>query len=288
MPDLMRRDLLGGLAFISAGAVLAGNAMAQVSAPDPAAKYAKDKVRIYGRARGAPKGQMGMQWYTGKLWGKRVLDAAVQLFTVHGFSFNRMELNADGSLLQSMIEVGFWCEPGTFKPADDWINPINSLPCKPVHYKSSQKFIFAPDGTAIRPADTPPVQMFRGYITDPVVQGDTLWIAEDLIVKAALPEPATPPADPLTVRVPVQTSTSLVTYTLKVKDVETPDSQWLPSTMNYQTMGGWYPWMRMGHEMGNIMFQLTGKKLRRRDEMPLPLQALINERHPGWLDNPGI
>ncbi len=283
MTNLMRRDILGGTAALAAGAVLPNQAMA--AEPN---SYIKDKVRIYGRARGAPKGQMGFQWYTGKLWGKRTLDAAVQFFTVHGFSFNRIELNADGTLSQSMVEVGFWCEPGTFKPADEWVNPINGLACKPQHYKSPQKFVFDAQGNAMRPAGAPPVEMFRGTITDPVVQGDTMWIGEELIVKAAIPAPATPPADPLTVRVPVQTSTSLVMYTLNMKDVATPDSQWMPATMNYQTNGGWYPWMRMGQEMGGIMFQLTGKKLKRKDEMPLALQVLINERHPGWLDNPGV
>lgn len=288
MTEILRRTLLQGITGSGAATLLPSTAQAAISAQDQAAKYVKDKVRIYGRARGAPKGQMGMQWYTGRMWGKRTLDAAVQFFTVHGFSFNRMELNPDGTLSQNMIEVGFWCEPGTFKPADDWINPINGLPCKPQHYKSPQKFTFSADGMAIRPANAPPIEYFQGKITDPVVQGDTMWLGEDLIVKAATPPPAAPPTDPLTARIPVQTSTSLVTYTIKLKDLETPDSQWLPATMNYQTMGNWYPWMRMGHEPGNLMFQLTGLKLKRKDDMPLPLQVLINERHPGWLENPGV
>ncbi|MDX2144166.1 MAG: DUF1838 family protein [Rhodospirillaceae bacterium] len=276
-----RRDILMLGAAAAGAALLPSSANAQD-------KFIKDKVRIYGRARGAPKGQIGMQWYTGKLWAKRTYDSAVQLFTVHGFSFNRMELNGDGSLLQNMIEVGFWCDPGTFKPADAWTNPINGLPCKPAHYKSSQKFTFDAQGNALRPADAPPVEYFKGIITDPVVQGDTLWIGEELIVKAAIPPPKTQPEDPLTQRVPIQTNTSLVMYTMKVKDVETPDSTWLPSTMNYQTMGPWYPWMRLGYEPGQLMFQLTGKKLKRMDEMPLALMNLINERHPGFLDNPGL
>jgi hypothetical protein len=285
MTSLIRRDVLSGFAGLSIATALPSAASA---AAVNANKYVKDKVRIYGRARGAPKGQLGLQWYTGRMWGKRTLDAAVQLFTVHGFSFNRMELNADGSLLQSMIEVGFWCQPGTFKPADEWVNPLNGLPCKPQHYKSSQKFVFGADGNAIRPADGPPVEYFRGVVTDPVVQGDTMWIGEELIVKARVPAPATPPEDPLAVRLPVQANTSLLNYTLRVKDVETPDSAWLPAAMNYQTLGGWYPWMRLGQESGNLMFQLTGTKLRRKDDMPLELQVLINERHPGWLDNPGV
>lgn len=282
MTDVHRRTLLAGLSSIAAVPTFIGTA----AAAEP--NYTKDKLRIYGRARGAPKGQAGIWWYTGKLWGKRNADAAVEFFRVDGLSYNRMVMNDDGTLTQKMIEVGFWNDPVTGKPADEWINPLNGLTCAPKHYKSSQDFLFAADSNVQRAPDAPPVQMFKGYIPDPVVQGDTLWISEDLIVKAAPPPPKTPLTDPLMDVGPVVTATSLVTYMVKTKDVDAPESQWMPATMSFQTMGGWYPWMRMGQEAGGIMFQLMGKKLRRADEMPLALQTLINERHPGFLDNPGV
>ncbi|MBL8630543.1 MAG: DUF1838 family protein [Rhodospirillaceae bacterium] len=278
MLELARRSLMAGLAAASVIPV----ANAQDS------KFAKDKLRVYARVRGAPKGQAAMWWYTGKLWGKRNLDAAVQFFRVDGFSFNRMEMQPDGTLIQKMVEVGFWNDPTTGKPADDWTNPITGLPCRPKHYKSSQAFTFTSDGQSHRHADAAPTQAFNGVITDPIVSGDTLWIGEDLILKATPPQPQTPIADPLMNVGPVVTATSLVNYTAKTKDLEAPDAQWVPATMNFQTMGSWYPWMRMGNEPGNIMFQLVGRKLRRSDEMPLALQALINERHPGFLENPGV
>lgn len=283
MTVLLRRDILGGLGSVAANSILPASGMAADSD-----KYIKDKVRTYGRARGATVGQPGLWWYTGKLWGNRTLDAAVQLFTVHGFSFNRMQLNADGTLLQNMVEVGFWCEPGSFKPADDWVNPINGLGCKPQHINALQKLKFSADGDIMRGSDAPPVELYKGKITDPVVQGDTMWIGEELIIKASVPTPAPPPADPLMQRIPVVTATSLVNYTLNLVDIATPDSQWVPATMSFQSMSGWYSWMRMGMEMGGIMFQLTGKKLRHKGEMPLALQDLINARHPGWLNNPGV
>jgi hypothetical protein len=275
MFDVTRRSVLAGVATASfVRPALAGN------------KYTQDKLGVYSRVRGAPRGQPGIWWYTGKLWGKRNLDSAVQFFRVDGLSFNRMEMKDDGTLSQKMVEVGFWNDPITGKPADEWINPINGLPCKPKHYKSSQAFTFTPDGHAKRSSESPNIQFFKGTIGEPVISGDTLWIAEELLLKAT-PPPAQGD-DPLMNVGPVITSTSLVTYTSKAKDLETPETQWVASTMNYQTMGSWYPWMRMGNEPGNLMFQLVGRKLRRSDEMPLALQALINERHPGFLENPGV
>ncbi len=269
-------------------AALAGVAAASLIKPAAAQgnKLNKDRLWVYSRVRGAPRGQPGIWWYTGKLWAKRNLDTAVQFFRVDGLSFNRMEMKDDGTLSQKMVEVGFWNDPVTGKPADEWINPINGLPCKPKHYKSSQTFTFTPDGAAKRASESPSIQFFKGMIEEPVISGDTLWIAEDLLLKATPPPAAV--EDPLMNVGPVVTSTSLVTYTSKVKDLESPETQWVAATMNYQTMGNWYPWMRMGNEPGNIMFQLIGRKLRRSDEMPLELQALINERHPGFLENPGV
>jgi hypothetical protein len=230
---------------------------------------------------------MAMHWYSGRYWGKRAMQAAIQFFRVDGFSFNKMVLHKDGSLSQDMVEVGFWLDPVGGFPLDEWTNPYNGLSCRPQHYKSSQSLKFLPDGQGARNGELPAGMKFSGKITDPIVQGDTVWIGEDLIVESIRP-PAKTDADPSTILPPIMTATSLVTYTMRLADVRKSDSTWLPSTMNYQTMGNWYPWMRMGYETGQCMFQLTGKKLRSLDEIPASLRALIDQRHPGFLQNPGI
>lgn len=202
-----------------------------------------------------------------------------------------MVLREDGSLAQDMVEVGFWLDPGTGLLLDDWTNPYNGLTCRPQHYKSSQSLVFDADGRAQRTGEIPPGMKFAGKITDPVVQGDTVWVGEDLIVEAIRPSQQpdiTKPVDPSTILPPIMTATSLVTYTMRLADVQKSDSVWLPATMNYQTMGNWYPWMRMGYETGQCMFQLTGKKLRSTDEIPETLRDLIDQRHPGFLKDPGI
>jgi hypothetical protein len=58
--------------------------------------------------------------------------------------------------------------------------------------------------------------------------------------------------------------------------------------MAFQSASNWYPWMRMGQELGQTMFQLTGRKVRSMEEVPPGLVRLIDERHPGWLKDPGV
>ncbi len=274
---LNRRTLFG-----FTGAALAG----ATSPAWAASKPLPDKVSLYARARGAALGARGMHWYTGTFWGKRTLDAAVALFKVNGFSFNKIETQPDGSLVQNMVEVGFWCDPVTNEPVDKWINPMNGLPCTPRHYKTPQTVRFDAKGRALRPPKAPESMQYDAWITDPVESGDTVWIGETIIVKSITP-PGTS-ADPLENRVPINTMTSLVNYTLRRTDIDAPASAFLPATMNFQSASTWYPWMRMGQELGQTMFQLTGRKVRNMEEVPPGLIRLIDERHPGWLKDPGV
>ena len=280
---ITRRSTMMGAALIGGGTGPIHSAHADSALPD--------KVRLYARARSAPAGQLGMTWYSGRYWGKRALQAAQMFFRVDGFSFGRMTFADDGTLTQDMVEVGFWLDPETGAPADKWTNPYNGLACEPQHYKSSQSIKFDRDGNVVR-EDLPPGMKYIGRITDPIVNGDHAWIGEDLIVEAIRPRPQVnadgTPIDPSMILPPIMTATSLVTYTMRVVDLATPDSEWLPTTMNYQTMGNWYPWMRMGYETGQCMFQLQGKKLRSLDEIPPSLRKLIDERRPGFLENPEV
>ncbi|MCB2106874.1 MAG: DUF1838 family protein [Rhodobacteraceae bacterium] len=275
-------------------AMLSGAAVVGTAGLDNGALAATplpEKVKLYARARGAPNGQLGMSWYSGRFWGKRAQQAAKLFFRVDGFSFGRMSFGDDGSLTQNMVEVGFWLDPQTGEPADDWINPYNGLACKPQHYKSSQSLTFDRNGNATR-ENPPPGMQFRGQITEPVVNGDYVWIGEDLIVETVRPRRDTnadgSAIDPSTILPPIMTATSLVTFTVRLADVAAPDSEWLPSTMNFQTMGNWYPWMRMGYETGQCMFQLQGRKVRGLEEIPPRLRKLIDERRPGFLENPEV
>ncbi len=236
---------------------------------------------LFVRLRGGARGRPGLWWFAGMLWGKRTLDSAKVLFAVEGCSFNTLVLEADGSVRMNMIEAGFWLDPVTKQPADDWLNPMNGLKCAPVHFMGPQALSFDPLGRAQRPQAAPPGTDFDGHITEPVMSGDLVWVGESLIVKgAARPNSGT---DPLQSGLPVFTATSLDTYQATRKDLSTRAELWTAASRSYQTLGSWYPWMRMGHESGGISFQMIGRKLRNVDELPMTLRRLVDERLPGWL-----
>ena len=266
---------------ISAGAALVPAAVAApatMAAPLPSLP---SRNALFVRLRGAPRGQPGLWWFTGMLWGKRSLDAAQPLFAVEGCSFNRLVLNADDSVEMNMVEAGFWLDPVTRRPADSWTNPMNGLACAPVHFAAPQSLRFDAEGHGQPANPVPPGTSFSGRITDTVTSGDLVWVGETLIVKG----PARPlqGTDPLESGLPVFTATSLDTYHGRRQDLDANPDRWVPASRSYQTLGSWYPWMRMGHESGGISFQMVGRKLRTLDELPAGLRALLDARQPGWL-----
>ena len=284
MSNETRRSVLQIAAALTAGSATSSDA-ASMSRSGLAPASLPGRNDLFVRLRGAPRGQPGIWWFSGSLWGKRTLDAARLLFTVEGCSFNRLVLSPDGSVEMNMIEAGFWLDPLTRQPADAWTNPMNGLPCAPVHFMAPQSLRFDPAGVATPGNPVPPGTRFDGHITEPVTSGNLVWVGETLIVSG----PARPPAgsDPLQSGLPVFTATSLDTYHASRADLGAGPDRWTPASRSYQTLGSWYPWMRMGHESGGISFQMIGRKLRTPDELPAALRRLLDERQPGWIEKHG-
>ncbi len=242
-----------------------------------------NKNKLYVQLRGNLDGTDGLWAYSGAYWGKPQGEIARQLFKVDGLSFNAMTLRADGGVEQKMIECGFWQDPKTGALADNWVNPMNGLACEPKHFKSSQTLSFDANGQWEPPKDSQgPYPYVEGVITDPVIDGPVIWSQERLITKFNRPDPA-PDADPLSYGGPVATGTSLVTYSADVDDL---DRSFVPTTMHYQSMSGWYPWMRMGQRAGVCSFELFGRKLASTTEVPARVKAFLDDRRPGFLEAP--
>jgi len=269
---LTRRAALAGLAATTSLSLTPAMAQSQI-----------DKNKLYVQLRGNLDGSDGLWSYSGAYWGKPHGEIARQLFRVDGLSYNSVTLREDGGVDQKMIECGFWQHPGTSELADAWTNPMNGLECEPKHFKSSQTLSFDKHGNWELPEDRrAAVRHVEGTIVEPITNGPIIWSQERLITKVGRPEAETG-SDPLAYGGPVRTSTSLVTYEADIADL---DKDFVPSTMHYQSMSGWYPWMRMGQRAGVCSFELAGRKLPSTSEVPDRILAFLNDRRPGFIDDP--
>ncbi len=266
--------------------MLAGSAALLTSLALGADKVAADghinKNELYAKLRGDPKNVDGLWAYSGAYWGKPQGEIAQQLFRVDGYSVNKITMRPDGGIDQHMIECGFWQDPETGELADQWVNPMNGLPCEPRHFRSSQVLSFDANGQVELPADMDPSAHMEAAITEPVVIGPVIWSQERLLTRFVRPVPEEI-EDPLTYGGPVRTGTSLASFQANIADL---DRDFVPSTLHYQSMGGFYPWMRMGQRAGTCGFELLGYKLQSPDEIPDRVRGFLEDRQPGFIEDP--
>jgi len=225
----------------------------------------------------------GIWSYTGSYWGKPDKEIARELFHVDGLSFNSLKLLKDGTIVQKMVECGFWKKPEDGSIADTWTNPLNNLECIPQHFKSSQNITFSPNGRMKKPENLGNNYIhLEGQIREPIKKGSSIWSQERLIVKSIRPEPKEN-SDPLTYNGPIRTGTSLATYRANINDLS---KEFVPSTMHFQSISGWYPWMRMGQRSGVCSFELIGRKIKNISEISNSLKKFLENRRPGFIENP--
>ncbi|MBL8628453.1 MAG: DUF1838 family protein, partial [Rhodospirillaceae bacterium] len=233
-------------------------------------------MQTYARMRGAPNSGLALWWYTGTVWGKQPDEMARPLFRVQGLTFNRITRAPDGSITQKLTGRGWYADVKTGAPLDTFTNPLTGERLTPPHIKSLQTQIIAADGT-MPPRDEPTLDTFDGRIGDLTVSGDTIWLTENFVAKYK-PDAARGGA--------VNTTSSLSTFTARIKDIENTAADFVPAYLNYQSLGSWPAWMKMGAAPGVLSWQTRGQKVRGPEAAPQALREWIEARYPGFLAAP--
>jgi len=246
-----------------------------------------DAYRAYTKMRGAGEGKLAMWWYTGTVWFKVEDQLPQQVMTIDGFSFQRLSMKPDGTLVQLMAEAGYFKDAEGKAIADTWVNPFNNETCKPRHYKSKQTIIARPD-TSLTGEEGGRMDgnNMKGRIGPASVNGGQVWIPENFGARFVLP--ARENVDPKEDVGTVLANASLAVFTSKVSDVQNAELESAPGTMQFQRLGGFLPWMRLGKTPGAMNWQLFGHKVASSDAIQPALRARLDKDYPGWLKDPGI
>lgn len=236
----------------------------------------ENKVEVYRRMRGRGDGELALWWWNGFVWAKPVDDVAVHILTVEGLTFQRLTTNPDGSLTSAQAGRGTFRDPETNAPLVTWTNPINGVTAEPDHVRSLNRAIINSEGLHRDHGDR--VLKFESEITAPMITGNQIFMRENFVAKAKGREPGT-----------VSTSSSLTTYTAMASDIAYDDASFRPCTFNYQSLGGFRPWMGMDNAKGMLSWQTVGQKLERgQADAPENIKGWVDENYPGFLDDPEI
>ncbi len=236
----------------------------------------ENKIEVYRRMRGRDDGALALWWWNGFVWAKPIDDVAVHILTVEGLTFQRLTTNPDGTLLDAQAGRGTFRDPQTNAPLTTWTNPINGVTAEPDHIRSLNRGIITSNGLKREHNDR--VLKFESEITAPMITGAQIFMRENFVTKNKGRETGMS-----------STSSSLTTYTANVVEVADDDASFRPCTFNYQSMGGFRPWMGMDDAKGMLSWQTVGQKLERdQADAPEGIKEWVDENYPGFLDDPGI
>lgn len=268
-----RRNMLAGTAALAAApAALStrpAQAMLDVMAPDK-------KMEVYRRMRGRNDGELALWWWNGFVWAKPIDDIAVHILSVEGLTFQRLTTNPDGTLTSLQAGRGTFRDAETNAPLTTWTNPINGVTAEPDHVRSYNKAIISNAGMEREHSDR--ILKFESWITAPIITGNQVFMRENFVGMAKGREPGT-----------TSSSSSLTTYTANTADIANDDAAFRPCNFNYQSLGGFRPWMGMDNDKGMLSWQTVGQKLARGPaDAPDDIKGWVEDNYPGFLDDPEI
>ena len=228
-----------------------------------------DTLETHVRMRAHPDGRPLYWAYAGTFYGQISGQRTVPLMAVEGISINRCTPAGAGVYAYSLREAGWFKDLATGEVLDEWLNPLTGRVVKPKHYYSPQRQRFTAEKT--EPVlDRPfPGLEWTGYLGAPQRFAGSVWSSEELLVRTT---------DPNTGAARVQTS--LLTLHATAADLARNAKRVVPTTMAYQTLASWVPWMDMRDIPGVISWRLFGKKVERVDELPPHIVARTRKLHP--------
>lgn len=264
-----RRGALG-IAGAAAGAALvpaAAEAAAKKAAPkgkppidfvtkidfkDP--KWTRD---TYARLDGdiAP-GKEKCGWLRGKIFGVRDNEPVRPLMNVEGFSFVRINRQADGSWRRLLREIVFYRDIKTNEILKEWDNPYTGERVKvvpiandPFNFTISEFVPEPPSYGGLQKVNRPPQPFLQDWQWGP--EGTMIL---NTGIDMMYPNALQPDKWPRESSGYMNRVSEQFIYVVKKEDVENPYLTHLPHTGSWSRVTPWLPWMLMGQAPGHMNY----------------------------------
>jgi hypothetical protein len=239
----------------------------------------KSPLETFVRIRARLDGQRVFWAYFGTLYGRLETEPGIPLMNVMGVGIDQLTRSKSGGFDYENNEVGYFTDLETGAPLGQWVNPLNGARCQIKSYKSAQQAHWRPDlSVELATSPKPGVELTaRGLISGPKVEGDSVWMNEDLFLKAKT-EGGGIGASQLKI------ATSLSTFHASLTDLRSPSLELVPAQLYYTTLGSWRPDMNMGDVPGVLSWRMTAEKAATPVLISPELRRWIDRDYPGFLN----
>lgn len=242
-----------------------------------------DALLNYIKMRANPGERLGCWWNAGIMYGRGADDVVVPWLSIEGFSFMRIKAQADGTYQQLMSEAGYFGDPNTGTILDTWVNPENGIEIKLPHYKSSQWITLAHDGIRANPKNW---LQFRGWIGPQFQNNGRLWVSENLVARQ--PNIRRDGQDPRTYTGPFINASSLATFEGATAELNDPEATFVNSSLSFSGLSSRAGWLMMGDAPGDMLWIMSGQKVRSPDDIPTGLRRRLDRDYPNFLTSPDM
>jgi len=233
---------------------------------------AMDNIRQFLAIRATLTGEETVFWWTGNIYSVIPGERGQRLFQFEGFNIARAVPTEGGYHLLTR-EAAFYKDPQTGAILENWHNPMNDQAVDVVHVWNdpvNQQFLEnGPRGPFAVPSD----DLHNGY---------TCFYFDVLL---AYPSPLSRAEYPEHSQSDLYQGAELFQFFVNNADLATGGDD-IPAAISWTRLGPWLPWMRMGDQPGNVLYQCRGSKIGPFTALPQHIQDYVMAQQPQFSQAP--
>jgi hypothetical protein len=229
------------------------------------------------KMRGSTDGSVSMGWVIGTRYAV-VNSLATPVWGILAGTFSRYQKVSDDTYEVKSIEVAYFTDLETGKLKETWDNPFTDTTVElPQTRMGPSTFTMTTKGLNIPSPSGEASGMFINHeFKSPVIVHDDVWITEEIQVDG-------PPMGP---GAPKFAYNEMTAYQSTMTELSDPDAAAVPTSVQYQSLVSFRPWMAFGDVQGHTTARGGGRHILRVEEFPKYYLELTEKYHADVLNDP--
>lgn len=268
-----RRQLLHSMSGLALGFATPGvMAHPNLDLNDPA-----DRLTALAKLRGSTDDRLVIGWVIGARYA--VIDhKATPMYGILAATFSQYKKLSDDAYAARALEVAYFTDLETGLLLETWKNPFSGKTVEiPQTRMGPSSLILNADRLRvdIPQGEAAGMQLNHRFL-DPVVQGDHVWVTEEINVSGAAPHDSAKPF----------VYNEMSTYHALKSHLDDPSLAAVPVSVDFHGLVTFRPWMGFGDIEGHTTARAAGHRAERIEDLPPYYLELTEQYHPDVLNDP--
>lgn len=261
-----RRELIGGAVGAMATMAVGGEALASASAP----ARQLDTRTLYRKLHYRTDDGVLFWWLQGPKYGQ-VGTTLTPLYQANIGTFQRIKHLEGGGFELTSLEINLITDITTGEPIENWRNPYTGemLPAR-FNPMGPNTVRYRADNSRILPSEIGGARIDAvATLHPPLIVGDDYFQRDESVARVYAQGRATP-----------FEVNDIAVYHGRLSNLADPSVTMGEATVFFAEVTEWQRWMNMGDRPGNLTSRMTGRKVRRYEDLPTSWRERLAKRAP--------